>query len=819
MIDKHKRALRLAGVMLAGALLVSTAFAGPGRSVRGHDRNFGDALNFNRVATFANYLNNEDIGDETVSEIVAATMDGQMLVYTDGELETIGFVDITDPYNPLPDGTVEVGGEPTSVSVLGNEYALVGVNTSESFVEPGGSLVVVDIASRTIVATLDLGGQPDSLSISPDGNYAAIAIENERDEEVCVGGEFNGSPVPEDGPEEPGDITEDQCEEGGGLVGVLPQTGIGNPAGYLAVVDILGAEPSAWTVRFVEMTGLADYAPEDPEPEFVDINPINEAVVSLQENNHIVIVDLPTGEIVSHFSAGTMSLEGVDATEDDLISLTESLSDIPREPDAVTWISIAPYTLKLDKQRGKSRRNIQRGQYVIGTANEGDIFGGSRGFTIFRRNGQVISDSASTFEELAVRAGHYPEGRSENKGSEPEAIESARFGRDSYLFVGSERGSFIGVYTLDPFPRLKQVLPGPLGPEGVLAIPSRDLLVVSGEEDDPSFGVRSTIMIYELQSADAQYPQIVSGNGEDGRPIGWSALSGMVSVPGTDDEMVAVWDSFYAEARIFHIDASQTPAVITKETAVSGGAGDIDAEGILIAPDGTYWIASEGDDPGKRANRLIQVDTDGAVLLEVTLPQEIEDCRAASDETGPLDNGFEGLALRSTDAGPQVLAAQQLPWTYTTAECEMLDDETGFTRIWTYDLGTGEWSHIAYELAPTPENASWVGLSEITLTPSGDYLLIERDNRTGDFTGLKTVVLVTEADMADGVITADEKSVLDIIPALSSTKGWITDKPEGLAVNDDGDLYLVTDNDGVDDWSGETTFLLLGNIEELFGAE
>jgi hypothetical protein len=284
----------------------------------------------------------------------------------------------------------------------------------------------------------------------------------------------------------------------------------------------------------------------------------------------------------------------------------------------------------------------------------------------------------------------------------------------------------------------------------------------------------------------------------------------MFALPGSDDEMVAVWDSFYAESRIFHIDASQTPAVITKATTVSGGAGDIDGEGILIAPDGTYWIASEGDDPGRRANRLIQVDTDGTVLFEATLPQEIEDCRAASDEQGPLDNGFEGLALRSTDAGPQVLAAQQLPWTYTTAECEMLDDEPGFTRIWTYDLGTGEWGHIAYELAPTPENASWVGLSEITLTPKGDYLLIERDNRTGAFTGLKSIVLVTEADMADGVISADEKSVLDIIPALSSTNGWITDKPEGLA---------VTDNDGVDDWSGETTFLLLGNTEELFDAE
>ena len=34
------------------------------------------------------------------------------------------------------------------------------------------------------------------------------------------------------------------------------------------------------------------------------------------------------------------------------------------------------------------------------------------------------------------------------------------------------------------------------------------------------------------------------------------------------------------------------------------------------------------------------------------------------------------------------------------------------------------WSHVAYELAPVPENASWVGLSEITLGRGGDVVLI-----------------------------------------------------------------------------------------------
>ena len=71
------------------------------------------------------------------------------------------------------------------------------------------------------------------------------------------------------------------------------------------------------------------------------------------------------------------------------------------------------------------------------------------------------------------------------------------------------------------------MLPGPLGPEGVLAIPDRNLLIVSGEEDDPTFGVRSTMMIYELKGGKPTYPQIQSGNDANGLPIPWSALSGM----------------------------------------------------------------------------------------------------------------------------------------------------------------------------------------------------------------------------------------------------------------------------------------------------
>jgi DNA-binding beta-propeller fold protein YncE len=162
---------------LAAALLASTALVPANAEV------------FNRVATF-NVVDNlpadADSTKETVSEIIAATENGMMLVYTDSPGERVGLVDIADPMSPSPAGTVALGGEPTSVVVVGGK-ALVGVVTSESYTNPSGHVAVVDIASKTVDATCDLGGQPDSLALSPDKTFLAIAIENERDEDVNDG--------------------------------------------------------------------------------------------------------------------------------------------------------------------------------------------------------------------------------------------------------------------------------------------------------------------------------------------------------------------------------------------------------------------------------------------------------------------------------------------------------------------------------------------------------------------------------------------------------------------------------------------------------
>ena len=379
------------------------------------------AESFNRIASFVTTKNlpaGAAENQETSPEIITASVDGNTLVYSDSPLGAIGFIDIKNPQKPMPLGIVKVDGEPTSVTVIGN-YVLAGVNTSESYTQPSGYLATIQLNTQSLNSQCDLGGQPDSVAVSKDGKFAAIAIENERDEDLNDG--------------------------------ALPQL----PAGWLSIISLENGIPQCNTLKRVKMTGLASVEMDDPEPEFVDFNNKNEIVVTLQENNHLVIVSAETGEILNHFSAGSVELHNIDTAKDKALHFTQTQTQ-RREPDSVKWID--------------DNRFI--------TANEGDFKGGSRGFTIFHKDGRVLYESASSFEQHVIMAGHYPDKRSGKKGNEPEGVAVGQYGDTKYLFVLSERASVIGVYRdTGGIPEFIQLLPSGIGPESAVAIPSRNLLI------------------------------------------------------------------------------------------------------------------------------------------------------------------------------------------------------------------------------------------------------------------------------------------------------------------------------------------------------
>ena len=67
-----------------------------------------------------------------------------------------------------------------------------------------------------------------------------------------------------------------------------------------------------------------------------------------------------------------------------------------------------------------------------------------------------------------------------------------------------------------------------------------------------------------------------------------------------------------------------------------------------------------------------------------------------------------------------------------------------------------------------------------------------------------------------GLLPLVEKALaLDLLPILAAGKGYTPDKVEGFAIDAAGAAFVVTDNDGVDDSSGETWFLNLGPFEAM----
>lgn len=710
----------------------------------------GTALNasaaeyFDRIASFpitASLAKDADQKAETVAEIITASEDGKLLIYTDSPRKVLGFIDITDPANPKAGGTLALSGEPTSVKVVG-QRAYVAVNTSESFTSPSGKLAAVNLADRKITAECTLPGQPDS--VAANAGILAVAIENERDEKVNDG--------------------------------AIPQS----PGGSLVLASLNGDAVDCAALRTVSLTGLAAVAGDDPEPEFVDVSDEGKVVVTLQENNHIAVVDGKTGKVEAHFSAGAVDLKNIDTEKDGKIALTGSMEKVAREPDAVHWVDANRFV----------------------TANEGDWKGGSRGFTIFNKNGSVAYDSGASLEHEIVSLGHYPDKRNK-KGAEIEGVEAARFGNDALIFVGSERGSVVAVYRdTGATPELLQVLPTGIGPEGLLAIPSRNLFVATSETDlHGEGGAAPHVMIYQrAERAAAAYPTIRSAKSAEGVPLGWGALSGLTADRAQAGKLYAVTDSVYGGApRILTIDATKKPATITAEALVTRNAAaaeKLDLEGIAASADG-FWLASEGNLEKGVKNLLVKVDAKGAIQEEITVPAELE--------KGAKNYGFEGVTVTGSGADETVWLAVQREWA---------DDGKNVVKLLAYKPSDKSWSAVRYPLDSA--EAGWIGLSEITA--AGDrVIIIERDNQIAEKAKVKKLYAVSLADMKPaklgGELPLVQKTLVrDLLPDLKAPKGYVLDKVEGFAVDAAGDAYIVTDNDGVDGSSGETQFLKLGRL-------
>ena len=295
------------------------------------------------------------------------------------------------------------------------------------------------------------------------------------------------------------------------------------------------------------------------------------------------------------------------------------------------------------------------------------------------------------------------------------------------------------------------------------------------------------------------------------------AISGLSGDPVHADTVWAVSDSILGQAWLYRIDVSHHPAVIRERIAIGGTdvtdqtLGDYDLEGVAARLEGGFWFASEGrtNAGSSRPNLLVRTDAAGAVLDSVPLPDSLIDVATSS--------GLEGVAVTGTAAGGDEVVG-------TVIQRERGDDTAGLVKVGRYEVATGEWTFAHYGLDPVPPlpAGAFVGLSEITLLPDGTLAIVERDNQLGQEARIKRIYGIDTGSVAfvphGQPLALLGKSLLrDVLGDLDAASISVPDKLEGVAVTADGQVYLATDNDGVDENYGETLFLDIGSVEDAFG--
>lgn len=240
----------------------------------------------------------------------------------------------------------------------------------------------------------------------------------------------------------------------------------------------------------------------------------------------------------------------------------------------------------------------------------------------------------------------------------------------------------------------------------------------------------------------------------------------------------------------------------------------IDSEGLVLAPDGTFWVSDEYgphithfDATGKTLERINPFGTGTGGR---TLPKVLGRRRP--------NRGMEGLTL--TPDGKTLVGLMQSPL-YNPSSAAV----SGSTviRVITFDIATGATKQYAYVM----ENASLTGCSEIAAITNTTFLALERDGNYGGspttpatFKRVYKFDLAGATDISDpanatagklyngltveqlkdktglqsvGIVPVSKTLVFDLLTEISPV--YPHDKAEGLALLPNGQLAISNDDD------------------------
>lgn len=449
-----------------------------------------------------------DIGDVGAAEISAYDPKTQRLfVVNNSVTNKIDVIDFANPAKPVLISSISVtpyGGFVNCLDVYDGKLAaaIEALNKQDA-----GKVVVFKTNDYSEVKVIPVGALPDMITYSPDGKYILTANEGEPNT----------------------DYTNDPL----GTVSIISVTD-----NYSVVnLDFSSFASSQTTLQAggLRVFGIGNNFAKDMEPEYVTISPDSKiAWVTLQENNAIAKINIETKKITNIFPLGfkNYNLDNykMDLSDRDNVIAFNTTWNVKGmfQPDAIAVIpSDVPllftanegdareYTALTEVKRVKDlnldpvafpngaalKTDPQIGRLNVTTAlgnpdGDGDydeLYSfGARSFSMWNGNtGALVFDSKNELDTRIAADNLYDDGRSDDKGSEPEGLTIGKIGDRTVLFVGLERADAIAMYdiTYPYYPVFMKTLKTGDAPEGVLFIPAsksptgRSLLVVSSEND------------------------------------------------------------------------------------------------------------------------------------------------------------------------------------------------------------------------------------------------------------------------------------------------------------------------------------------------
>lgn len=452
----------------------------------------------------------EPIGDDREqfqTEISAyASFGGKLFILSSGGGKTLQITDATNPSAPSLTGRQTLGDFTTqSVATYGNLVAVALSPAGYNLAPAQGVVRFYRIGldgSLTLIEDVTVGYLPDAIAFSADGSQLVVANEGQPN----IG-------VP----------------NGSGGIDYSKAYSI-DPIGSIGIIDISGQVNLTFAYTDLSFEGIAlqgirisgpggTTAAKDIEPEYVSIIG-SYAFVTLQENNGVAKVNLATRQIEAVYALGTVnySQQLVDVLDNDggfkpLLGQQRGGQDILglRMPDGIAAFSTGGQTYFLTANEGDGRvyadvpgvtpvyndeLRVNRLKTLADDTVAPFTAFGARSVSLFDANGNLLWDSGTTLQTIAVAAGVYADGRSDDKGVEPETVVTAVVDGRTYAIVGMERttSSMLAVFDVTDPTNVTFVTSKVLGgstssvsAEGLVVIPAeksstgRAMLVVSNE--------------------------------------------------------------------------------------------------------------------------------------------------------------------------------------------------------------------------------------------------------------------------------------------------------------------------------------------------